>query len=176
MQTGWVGDLEEIPAGRQAREILAEAMAPPSLGEERRAFEARRAAETKAADRADDLAFRAFIGVGHDAAEILARAEDPVDVAHRTRVHRARELLAREGLGDLLPGAVGGAILDANVGFVATQGMRVTRGEALERATIVRDRRERARRESAGLGAIQRARQARPVTWGERVASFIGGG
>lgn len=169
MQTGWIGTGQDEAI--EAQEILARSLLP-DLSDERRELEARRAAEAKAADRADEAAVRAFLGGGSTAGEVLARGEDPVDRDYRRRLTRARELLAREGLQDLLGGSSG--VIDQNVGFLASRSA-LTKGDAVERAIAGRDRRAREQRESVGVEAIARARAARPPSWGERMRSFIAG-
>jgi hypothetical protein len=173
VREGWIGTGDD--EAMEAREILGRSLLP-DLGDERRQLEQRRAAETAAGDREDESLFRAWTGCIRSEGDVLAGAADPVDRAHRSRVHRARELLAREGLSDLLPGGAGAGLMDPNVGFVPVAGPRMTRDEGMERATIARDRRERQAREAMGLDAIARSREARGAdSWAARMSAFIAG-
>jgi hypothetical protein len=172
METGWIGTGSD--EAMEAREILGRSLLP-ELSSERRELEERRAAETAAGDKADEAAFKAWAGGGHTTGEVLARAEDPADRAHRSRIAQARELLRDAGLGDLLPGGCGGGVMDPNTGFTPVAGPRMTRADAMERATAGRDRRARQAREAAGLEAIELARAVRPEGWAERMSRFVAG-
>jgi len=160
-QTGWIGsgDLAELEAGREAREILA-AVTAEDLRDQvaERRLEAERAA--RVAERQDQAEISAFLGRSSLAPGEMPTAAlaDPIDFGHRERVRRAREVLRAEGLADLLPTAVGGGIFDANCGFMPSRATRapLSRAEVADRAVQRSDARARAERESVGLESVRR--------------------
>jgi len=173
VQTGWIGTGQDEAAG--ALDALTRALLePPGVAEIRAEQVARAEREKLAADREDAAVVRAFLGRGGVAPGEVPVAPDGPDLEYRERYRKAQEILRSHGLQDLLPGAVGGGIFDANVGYLPSRS-QVTADEALGRAMVARDRRERERRESAGVEAIARARQARPSSWGETMAGFMAG-
>lgn len=167
MQTGWLGGgpLEELPAGRMAREILS---APETLEEVRRAQNAERFAGDEHAQRVDDMEqaarLAAMRGEGHTSAgQVLARAADGLADERITldRRRQAREILAQHGLADVVEGSFS-AVIDANLGFLP---VRRSGGRSMEAMMAdVQERKDaaaREERESVGLAAVSRARSLR---------------
>jgi hypothetical protein len=163
MRTGWLGDGAEIPAAAEASRALDDVMraaVAPTVAELRAGQAEARRRESAEADRRDAGEVLAWRGRGVTAGEVLAR-EDPVDLAQRSRVRRAREILREHGLDDVLPGC--GPVLDANLGYLEPRRPRARKNFETQRAEYQQRQDDEARREreSAGVAAISRAQTAR---------------